>query len=463
MASLDFVLVILGARDVTVTNAGVMDMSIAGTFSLEQYGAVGDGVTSDQAAWTAAMAAITAAGGGTLILGAKTYLISGNAILPAGTTIVGQGVSSTLKTTSDAPVIKVQNARCALYNFRILGNLTGTSQTGVLVGDPAVANSCPVDFMANSVYATQLGAWGFVFNQNYLAFQGPDITACVADNCGAGGFWSYLAEYVTFANCQSVNHGAGGGSPIGFRVQAGNLMWTGGNITHCGLGVVVEDGGNAAHGIVVGASINHCGLPVKVNGTGGITAGMTFDSCHMYAGDIWLVTCSGITFRNCTIDVSDWIFQGSLGTVISSCKLPGVNPNAIIDSYLGATSSTVWDGNFDLSGQVPSFLSTRGLTQCDGETTLDMNNANATAAAATYSRETIKVSSTAAFTAGRTLTMPAPAADLYAYKKFVRNTQAGAFAVTLSTGAGTTQSIAQGKGAWMLFDTTGVVRLTADV
>lgn len=97
-----------------------------------------------------------------------------------------------------------------------------------------------------------------------------------------------------------------------------------------------------------------------------------------------------------------------------------------------------------------------------GEVAVDMNNANLVLSGAQYENTIIRVTSTAAFTANRTLTFPAPASAGLAYYKFVRNTQAGAFSVVCSTGAGTTVSIAQARGAWVLFNETGAVRMTAD-
>lgn len=98
-----------------------------------------------------------------------------------------------------------------------------------------------------------------------------------------------------------------------------------------------------------------------------------------------------------------------------------------------------------------------------GESAYDMNNANQTLPAANYQFGIIKVTSTTNFTGNRQLTFPSPASDAVAYQKFVRNTQGGAFAVNVTCSGGTSVSIAQNKGAWILFDTTGAVRMSADV
>ncbi len=97
-----------------------------------------------------------------------------------------------------------------------------------------------------------------------------------------------------------------------------------------------------------------------------------------------------------------------------------------------------------------------------GSVSVNMNNANKTLAASEFALQVIKVTSSTNFSANRTLTFPAVASDDLAYMKFVRNTQSGAFAVICSTGAGAAIQIAQGRGAWILVDSTGVIRMTAD-
>lgn len=90
-----------------------------------------------------------------------------------------------------------------------------------------------------------------------------------------------------------------------------------------------------------------------------------------------------------------------------------------------------------------------------------MADANQTASATVYSAGTIKT--TGAITANRTLTVPAASAtDSLGYYKFICNTCTGAFGIIISTGAGTTVTIANGKSACVLIDSRGVTRLTPD-
>lgn len=96
----------------------------------------------------------------------------------------------------------------------------------------------------------------------------------------------------------------------------------------------------------------------------------------------------------------------------------------------------------------------------NGIGTQAMADANQTAAAAVYKFAAIRT--TGALTANRTLTLPA-AGDSDAYEKTIVNACTGAFNVVVSSGAGTTVSVGNGKTAKVLIDSTGVRRLTADV
>lgn len=57
----------------------------------EQYGALGDGVTDDRAAFLAALAQASAIGGGVVALGAKDYALSDTITIPSGVSLVGMG------------------------------------------------------------------------------------------------------------------------------------------------------------------------------------------------------------------------------------------------------------------------------------------------------------------------------------------------------------------------------------
>lgn len=422
----------------------------AGACTLEQFGAVGDGVTDDQAAWDAAFVALTAGTYRTLLLGAKTYFLGsgGNKLLPAGCSILGQGSATILKTSTNASVIKVVSAaKCLVGNFRIEGSGGSASQVGVQVGAVGTASSCPVDFYMFNVYAKNLG-WGFVLSENAIAYQGPCISDCIADGNAVGGWWLNTAEYTTLANCSSVNHGAGAGSPIGVLLQAGNVVWTGGNITHNGVGVQVDDGANGIHGSFNGTTINHNAVALKVNGAGNLTAGHKFVGCHFYGGDLWLVDCIGFQFLGCTFGVADYIFQGSIGTLFSNCKFDSTAPG-IFDDYLGSQSSTRWENCTLISDgrSVPSFVGVRTHLRytfpSDSNQTLTPQQSMA---------EVIDIQS-GVLTASRTLTLAHPPRQ----GNFIAVKNGETSTVTVAWSSGTGVMVGAGKTAMVGADGTNAV------
>jgi hypothetical protein len=95
----------------------------------------------------------------------------------------------------------------------------------------------------------------------------------------------------------------------------------------------------------------------------------------------------------------------------------------------------------------------------DAITTQPMADANQTPAAAVYQAASIKT--TGAITANRNLTLPA-ATDAQSYEKTIVNTCTGAFSIVVTTGAGGTVTIANGKTAKIRVDSTGTTRVTAD-
>lgn len=159
------------------------------------------------------------------------------------------------------------------------------------------------------------------------------------------------------------------------------------------------------------------------------------------------------------------LYIGTPDSYAATRQVPVLALAGATSLYLGVSSSNLMalEGGF-INAQVPIVGWAAGSSPfgVHGLALIDMNNANAAAATTEYCFGHIRVTSTANFTANRTLTFPAPATPDQAYAKYVCNTQGGAFSVVVSTGAGTTVTIAQSRGAWCLFSDTGVRRMTAD-
>lgn len=120
--------------------------SIKGTtFNVRDFGAKGDGVTSDQTAIATTLTACVAAGGGIVKLPKGTYLVTGLTV-PGGVTLQGDGreVSIIYSTTNAVIVNATEGAAAGVFEFKgpslfdltIRGTVTaGTSQKGLQMDD----------------------------------------------------------------------------------------------------------------------------------------------------------------------------------------------------------------------------------------------------------------------------------------------------------------------------------------
>lgn len=98
------------------------------TVSVKDYGAVGNGVTNDTAAFTAAIAA--AAGRAVYVPAtASFYLLTDELTLPDGTAIIGDGYSSVVKQTAREKNIFIAGNNCKISAVRLQGD--GVTSGGV--------------------------------------------------------------------------------------------------------------------------------------------------------------------------------------------------------------------------------------------------------------------------------------------------------------------------------------------
>lgn len=101
------------------------------TVSVLDFGAVGDGVTDDTAAFNAALAASN-----NVVIPPGTFKLTSNITVPSGSILTGAGNATILKPTAAVTACLIQSAASLLNSFYIDGTST-TSAVGVLCGDPA--------------------------------------------------------------------------------------------------------------------------------------------------------------------------------------------------------------------------------------------------------------------------------------------------------------------------------------
>lgn len=258
--------------DTTLSSAASADacasIGAQRVFNVAGYGAVGDGVTGDWAAITAAITAAKAAGGGVVYLPTGTYLVNVALTVDGdNVTIQGAGRSATIiKTVSNQPVISVSAATgVTVRDLQVLGDADAlkTSQRGVQFVNVT-------DGLVHNVWAKNLGYDGILLL--------TDNINCTVSNCRVSG-------------CQddSINIGgdAGGTGTTGTVVV--------GNVISDGLHTGIHISDKSTHTTVTGNTISGCdtGIDTYTSNvawrdqyntiTGNTIAGCTTNGIHIFA------------------------------------------------------------------------------------------------------------------------------------------------------------------------------------
>jgi hypothetical protein len=278
----------------------------------EQYGAVGDGTTNDQAAIQLAVDS-----GLPVYFGKKTYVVSTTVTIAGNVRVIGSGASSIIKTTANIPIFTVTGTNNQISHLTFEGSQAGgigSTQRGIIaVGNAGftlhryftLLDNCKFKNLFDGIYTTfTIGSSG----DHQGTFHAIN---CYFETCGNGVNCDTRGEYNTFSNCTAYD------CTIGFRNYGGNNNWNGGQIIECTTGVYIGTGTNDGHGVVSGCKINHNGSAVTSVSTAN---GYLFTGCMIYAGSVTLTTTTGIKFNACEFSFAPLTCTNSTLIEFSNCK-----------------------------------------------------------------------------------------------------------------------------------------------
>ncbi len=302
----------------------------------EDYGAVGDGVTNDQAAIQNSINS-----GYPVFFGRKNYRVTSTITVTDNTKLIGSGASSIISTTSNIRILTVAGSDNTIDNLTFVGNVTGADQTGIyvegnvgltLARNNNIISNCRLNNLTFGLYVrytniTSSIHWGSVKVINTIA------------KFNTTGFYLFTrAEYSSFSNCSSIDN------TYGLDIQCGNVNWVGGQITdNTNTGVYIGTGANDGHGVISGALINHNVSNVSCVSVAG---NFLFTGCMIYAGTVTLTTSNGVTFDGCEFDTTTITSTNATNTEIQNCKfdttptitVTGVWPKLFNNKWMSATT-----------------------------------------------------------------------------------------------------------------------------
>lgn len=172
-----------------------------------------------------------------------------------------------------------------------------------------------------------------------FAGQGGQIVNCRFYSANIGVNCLNLGEYILINNCDFLE------CTTGIKSIAGNLLIDGNNISRNLTGIQFLNGGNNGHSIVTSNNINHNSTyALDIQNT---PYGMTFSDNHIYASDINIVTCSGISFIGGTQDVGTYIFDTTIGTTFNGVIFGGTSG---IQTITGA--APIYNNCFKVDGDI---------------------------------------------------------------------------------------------------------------
>jgi len=407
--------------DPPFTGAVTTNYSVANKLSqyvsVKDFGAVGNGIADDSAAFIAAVASF-GPGGGSLYVPAGTYKVSSQITLTSPTLIIGDGAkATTIKTTSaTGNVILFDVAYCQVEKICFDSFVTRTAGSYIamsinvirsrvrdftmLNGFTGIAATC-VDSVwidTGDIFDTVAGGYGIRLIGDGVTAGGNDIyinkiTMSGNANVAAAGIQITNNGAINITDCDIIRHGDGiriepGAGEVATSIYIENTYFdtsTNGMWVVPGAGGTVQGvravgtwfGNQTGYGVVCAAGGGTCGgielisPHVSDNATGGIL----LDGCvdfHMVGGYISATTAgvgNGVTV---TAGTSAWSFIGSRigngylknGNAIGILVAAGAsNSYSIIGCDLGGNTTALTDGGTGVNKRITGNL---GLTPLNG-------------------------------------------------------------------------------------------------
>lgn len=136
---------------------------IGESFSVTDFGAIGNGVFDNSPAFTKAFTALSAGGGGLLIIPPGNFFVATGITIPNNVYVIGSGINSTFIQSSKVDVnTVVVNSSCGLENLSIFGKGTNfdtgtfgaTNNALTLIGSRSQIRNVAVAGGFYSIYAT---------------------------------------------------------------------------------------------------------------------------------------------------------------------------------------------------------------------------------------------------------------------------------------------------------------------
>lgn len=309
--------------------------------NVKDHGAVGDGTTSDLAAFQAALAT-----------GKNIFVPEGNFYIPAGggagATAITLADNQSVYGTGDRSIIKIQANRRGFFlaDRSVIKGLkfTGSGKTNNQTFEAAIMaynkvnwtiENCSFNNVSGANTANGGGAIYISATSGAGSFwkNGGRIVNCDMQDSAVGLNNDAIGEYLIVMGCKITYN------TTGISMRGGNNIFIGCNIDENGTGLIQAAGTNDGHGGFTECTFNHNTTPFTISG---ITQGHRFTSCTFYQGNGTISSSTGIRFVNCDFGGSASTQTITLTSVTNSlrafCRVQTAAPGTVTFSGAGMTA-----------------------------------------------------------------------------------------------------------------------------